>query len=50
MLVTSNCKDDNIMTNQPDFDIKSTGRISKEFVDRNIFTFNQATLFVKELA
>ena len=38
------------MTNQPDFDIKSTGRISKEFVDRNILTFNQATLFVKELA
>ena len=38
------------MTNQPNFDIKSTGRISKEFVDRNILTFNQATLFVKELA
>ncbi len=38
------------MTNQPDFDIKSTGRISKEFVDRNILTFNQATLFVRELA
>lgn len=38
------------MTNQPDFDIKSTGRISREFVDRNILTFNQATLFVRELA
>lgn len=37
------------MTNQPDFDIKSIGHISKEFVDRNILTFNQATLFVREL-
>lgn len=37
------------MTNQPNFDIKSTGRISKEFIDRNILTFNQATLFVKNL-
>ena len=43
-------KDDNAMTNLPDFDIKSTGQISKEFVDRNILTFNQATLFIKELA
>lgn len=38
------------MTNQPDFDIKSKERISKEFVDRNIFTFNQAALFVRQLA
>lgn len=38
------------MTNQSNFDIKSTGKISKEFIDRNILTFNQATLFVKELA
>ncbi|MGQ7947187.1 hypothetical protein [Flavobacterium sp. WC2509] len=38
------------MKDQSDFDIKSTGRISKEFLDRNILTFNQATLFVKELA
>jgi len=38
------------MTNQPDFDIKSTRRISKEFVDRNILTFNQATLFVRKLS
>ncbi len=42
--------DDKAMINQPDFDIKSTGRISKEFVDRNILTFNQAALFIKELA
>ena len=38
------------MANQSNFDIKSTGQISKEFSDRNILTFNQATLFVKELA
>jgi thiol-disulfide isomerase/thioredoxin len=38
------------MTNQPDFEIKSKGRISKEFVDRNILTFNQANLFVRKLA
>ena len=38
------------MKNQPDFDIKSTGPISKEFVDRNILTFNQATSFVRQLA
>jgi thiol-disulfide isomerase/thioredoxin len=38
------------MTNQPDFDIKSKGQISKEFVDRNILTFNQATLFVRQIA
>lgn len=37
------------MTNQPDFDIKSTQRISKEFVERNILTFNQAVLFVRQL-
>lgn len=43
-------KDENAMTNQSNFDIKSTGQISKEFIDRNILTFNQATLFVKELA
>ena len=38
------------MTNQSNFDIKSTGEISKEFIDRNILTFIHATLFVKELA
>mgnify|MGYP000937113251 CR=1 FL=1 len=37
------------MANQPDFDIKPTGPISKEFFNRNILTFNQATLFVQEL-
>ncbi|WP_158730326.1 hypothetical protein [Flavobacterium sp. I-STPA6A] len=37
------------MTNQSNFDIKSAGQISKEFIDRNILTFNQATLFIKEL-
>ncbi len=38
------------MTNQPDFDIKSKGQISKEFIDRNIVTFNKAALFVRQLA
>jgi thiol-disulfide isomerase/thioredoxin len=38
------------MTNQPDFDIKSEGKISKEFVDRNILTFSQASIFVRQLA
>ncbi|MCD0476000.1 hypothetical protein LPB87_16505 [Flavobacterium sp. EDS] len=38
------------MTNQPDFEIKSTGKISKEFLDRNILTFNEAAVFIKELA
>ncbi len=37
------------MTNQPDFDIKSKGKISKEFIDRNILTFNQASLFIRQL-
>ena len=37
------------MTTQPDFEIKSSGQISKEFVGRNILTFNQASLFVREL-
>ena len=37
------------MTNQPDFDIKSKGQISKEFIDRNILTFNQASIFVRQL-
>ena len=37
------------MTTQPDFEIKSTGRISKGFVDRNVSTFKQATLFVRKL-
>lgn len=32
-----------------DFPIRSNGQISKEFIDRNIFTFFQATLFVKQL-
>jgi hypothetical protein len=38
------------MTNQPNFDIKSNGQISKEFTARNILTFNQASLFIKQLA
>lgn len=38
------------MTNQPNFDIKSTERISKEFVERDILTFNQAILFIRQLA
>lgn len=38
------------MINETDFDIKSTGQISTEFVERNLLTFNQAILFVKELA
>ena len=38
------------MINQPDFDIKSMGQISKEFTDRNIVTFKQASLFIKQLA
>lgn len=38
------------MTNKPDFDIKSKGQISKEFIDRNILTFNQASIFVRQLA
>lgn len=37
------------MTNQPDFEIKSKGQISKEFIDRNILTFNQASLFIRQL-
>lgn len=43
-------KDNNIMINQPDFDIKSMGQISKEFTDRNIVTFKQASLFIRQLA
>lgn len=43
-------KDNNFMINQPDFDIKSMGQISKEFTDRNIVTFNQASLFIRQLA
>lgn len=38
------------MINETDFEIKFTGQISTEFVERNILTFNQAILFVKELA
>lgn len=38
------------MTNQLDFEIKSKGQISKEFIDRNILTFNQASIFVRQLA
>lgn len=37
------------MTTQPDFYINSSGQISAEFVGRNILTFNQATLFVRQL-
>lgn len=37
------------MTNQIDFDIKSKGRISTSFMDRNILTFKQASLFVRQL-
>ena len=38
------------MTNQPDFDIKSKGQVSKEFIDRNIVTFKQASIFIRQLA
>lgn len=38
------------MTNQLDFEIKSKGQISKEFIDRNILTFNKASIFVRQLA
>lgn len=38
------------MINQPDFKIKSKGQISKEFVDRNILTFREASIFVRQLA
>mgnify|MGYP003389956927 FL=1 len=37
------------MTNSPDFEIKSKGPISEEFIDRNIATFKNATLFVRKL-
>jgi|688.fasta_scaffold581262_2 hypothetical protein len=37
------------MTNLPDFNIQSSGQISREFVNRNILTFHQATQFVSEL-
>lgn len=33
----------------PDFDIKSSGRISREFVDRDILTFKQASKFVRHI-
>ena len=42
-------KDNTAMTNQIDFDIKSKGRISTSFMDRNILTFKQASLFVRQL-
>jgi thiol-disulfide isomerase/thioredoxin len=38
------------MTNQLDFEIKSKEQISKEFIERNILTFNQASNFVRKLA
>ncbi len=38
------------MRNPPDFDIQSQGQISKEFIDRNILTFHQASIFAKHLA
>ncbi|MBX3163364.1 MAG: hypothetical protein KF900_02700 [Bacteroidetes bacterium] len=34
---------------QPDFYINSSGKISTEFVRRNILTFNQAALFIRQL-
>ena len=37
------------MKYKPDFIIQSKGRISKEFINRNILTFKQALLFVKQL-
>jgi len=37
------------MTFQPDFDIKSSGKISTQFVSRNILTFKQAVLFVRQV-
>jgi hypothetical protein len=39
----------NTLPNQLDFDINSSGQISREFVERNLLTFQQAALFVKEL-
>jgi hypothetical protein len=48
--LTSIVKDDNSMTNQPDFEIRSKGQISKEFIDRGILTFNEASIFVRQLA
>jgi len=38
------------LENTPDFEIEAKGRISKEFLDRNILTFNLAATFVKQLA
>jgi len=37
------------MKYKPDFIIQSKGIISKEFINRNILTFKQALLFVKQL-
>lgn len=37
------------MTNQPDFDIKPKGEISIAFLNRNIFTFKQALLFIRQM-
>lgn len=37
------------MTNQPDFDLQAAGQISKEFLNRNIRTFQQAVSFVRRL-
>jgi thiol-disulfide isomerase/thioredoxin len=37
------------MTNHFDFDIKSSGQISKKFIDKNISTFKEASNFVRQL-
>lgn len=37
------------MTSEPDFLIKDSGRISNEFIYRNILTFKQATSYVRQL-
>jgi hypothetical protein len=42
-------KDITSLTNHVDFDIKSNGPISKEFIVRNILTFKQASLFISQL-
>ena len=42
-------KDNTAVTNHVDFDIKSNGPVSKEFIDRHIWTFQQASLYVRHL-
>jgi len=40
---------ENDKMNSPDFEIKDTGPISKEFLKNNITNFRMASLFIKEL-